>query len=299
MPKLAQGLPLKVPREYDPNPIRDIILALCSQLDNLSEGRGAAVYNASSVTPSGSVAAYATGDEVAEPNPTVQASLAPGLPIQYVRYGRVWTTSGSPGTFQELRVPIGTMSSVPSGTVWAAAVGGGAPTFRTLTSGDVPASGITLGTAATTTGGTSIDFTGIPATAKMISVSLSGVSTSGTSRVMLQLGDSGGIEATGYLGCCSRAGGGGDLTAFNGTAGASLCDSLSAASVRHGVFILFLMDSTNNTWAITGVVGYSNTTSAMHFGYVKSTSATLDRVRVTTEGGTDTFDAGLINIAYF
>ena len=33
-------------------------------------------------------------------------------------------------------------------------------------------------------------------------------------------------------------------------------------------------------------------------GGVKSTSAVLDRVRITTVGGTDTFDAGEINISY-
>jgi hypothetical protein len=37
---------------------------------------------------------------------------------------------------------------------------------------------------------------------------------------------------------------------------------------------------------------------AITFGGGKSLSATLDRVRITTVNGTDTFDAGSINILY-
>lgn len=33
-------------------------------------------------------------------------------------------------------------------------------------------------------------------------------------------------------------------------------------------------------------------------GSIKTLSATLDRVRLTTVNGTDTFDAGLVNIIY-
>jgi hypothetical protein len=58
--------------------------------------------------------------------------------------------------------------------------------------------GITSGTAVASTSGTSIDFTSIPSWVKRITVMLNGVSTSGTSIPLIQLGDSGGIENTGY-----------------------------------------------------------------------------------------------------
>ncbi|MFA6042031.1 MAG: hypothetical protein WC733_11070, partial [Methylophilus sp.] len=62
------------------------------------------------------------------------------------------------------------------------------------------ATSITSGTAIATTSGTTQDFTSIPSSVKKITLMFSGVSTDGTSNAMIQIGDSGGIEATGYLG---------------------------------------------------------------------------------------------------
>jgi len=55
------------------------------------------------------------------------------------------------------------------------------------------------GTAVASTSNTSIDFTSIPAGVRRITVMFDAVSTSGTSNWLIQLGDSGGIENTGYL----------------------------------------------------------------------------------------------------
>lgn len=148
--------------------------------------------------------------------------------------------------------------------------------------------GITLGTAVASTSGTAIDLTGIPATAKRITINLNGVSTNGVSQVRLQLGDAGGIEASGYTG-------GGDGVSFAN--GFDFSGSL-AGCVRYGTITLNLVNPATNTWACTGLVGRSDASSAAYFGGVKATSAVLDRVRITTINGTDTFDAGEINIAY-
>lgn len=148
---------------------------------------------------------------------------------------------------------------------------------------------LTQGTAVASTSGTSIDFTGIPSWAKRITVMFSGVSTSGTSIPLVQLGDSGGIETTGYNGTIIT-------TAMTSYAGFAFYTSWSAATLANGIMTLCLLDSTSNTWsmnaniAITGAVGYA--------GGAKALSATLDRVRITTVNGTDTFDAGTINIMY-
>jgi len=61
-----------------------------------------------------------------------------------------------------------------------------------------PTDKIVSGTAATVSG-TSVDFTGIPSWVKRITVMFIGVSTSGTSNILVQLGDSGGVETTGYV----------------------------------------------------------------------------------------------------
>src|SRR3954463_10310757 len=50
------------------------------------------------------------------------------------------------------------------------------------------------------TSGTSIDFTSIPTWVKKITVQLTGVSTNGTSPLIIQRGDAGGVEPSGYLG---------------------------------------------------------------------------------------------------
>lgn len=149
---------------------------------------------------------------------------------------------------------------------------------------------ITLGTPQATTSGTSIDFTSIPSGTKMIIVNLNGVSTSGTSIALVQLGDSGGVENTGYSGSTANA---------LYTDGARLYTTWAASAIAHGTITIVLINSSTKTWAITGVLGYSNAGLSNNLGYTKSLSADLDRIRLTTVGGTDTFDAGEINILYF
>jgi hypothetical protein len=154
---------------------------------------------------------------------------------------------------------------------------------------------IKLGTAVTASG-TSVDFTGIPAGVKFISINFSGLSTNGTSQPIIQLGDSGGIETSGYLGASSGMGAG--VTTNNFTTGFALGADTIASAVRQGSVFLELIDSTNNTWVASGTNSRSDVARTDLTGGSKSTSAILDRVRITTVNGTDTFDAGTINIQY-
>jgi len=143
-------------------------------------------------------------------------------------------------------------------------------------------------TAVASTSGTSIDFTGIPSGVKRVTVMFSGVSTNGSSAVLVQLGDSGGIENTGYLGSANST---------NFTTGFS--DGFAdGAAVRHGQFNICLVDSATNKWVCAVSMGKSDSTTSSVGGFSKPLSATLDRVRLTTVNGTDTFDAGSINILY-
>jgi hypothetical protein len=160
-----------------------------------------------------------------------------------------------------------------------------------------PVTQITLGTEQASTSGTAIDFTSIPSWVKKITIMLVGVSTSGTSNPLIQIGDSGGIENTGYLGSSASPASGGATTGDTYTTGFGIAGA-QATNVMHGTITLNLEDSANNTWVCSHVIGYSNTAAASVGGGSKSLSATLDRVRITTEGGTDTFDAGDINIQY-
>lgn len=146
---------------------------------------------------------------------------------------------------------------------------------------------LVAGTAVNSTSGTSIDFTGIPAWAKRVTVMFNGVSTSGTSIVLIQVG-AGSVVTTGYLGASGNS-----AAQALYTAGFGL-QSASAASVRHGALTLSLLGS--NTWVANGSFSQSDAAQFIVTAGSISLSGTLDRVRITTVNGTDTFDAGSINI---
>lgn len=151
-----------------------------------------------------------------------------------------------------------------------------------------------LGTEVATTSGTTVDFTGIPAWAKQININLVGVSTSGTSALLLQIGDAGGVENTGYTsGAGSR---GNDTYAATGFA---LTQVNVAARNYSGSVTICLENASAFTWCSSGVIAADSGSGAIHFSAgSKSTSAALDRLRLTTVNGTDTFDAGAVNISY-
>jgi hypothetical protein len=154
---------------------------------------------------------------------------------------------------------------------------------------------ITLGTEQASTSGTSIDFTSIPSGVKRITIMLSGVSTNGTSFYIIQIGDSGGIEASGYTGGCGQDGTASRTANSNGY---NIQQSPATDSVCNGVCTLVLEDSANNTWSQFALINDRGGNSNYFSSGTKSLSAELDRVRITTVGGTDTFDAGAINIRY-
>lgn len=172
-------------------------------------------------------------------------------------------------------------------------------TNKTLGSGLVMgASAITSGTAQASTSGTSIDFTGIPAYAKQITVMFNGVSTNGISEVILQIGDSGGIETSGYTGSVAQMQNAGNPSVYNFSTSIRTDGATNSAAVRHGAITISLIDQSSNLWAFAGCIGRSDGVLCSCLGGNKSLSATLDRVRITTVNGTDTFDAGSINILY-
>lgn len=155
-----------------------------------------------------------------------------------------------------------------------------------------------LGTSVASTSGTSIDFTSIPSWVKRITVMFSSVSTNGSSFPWLvRIGSSGGIETSGYLGSSSSLTSNAVASA-NETTGFSIRQDNSAASSVHGSMTISLINASTNLWAASGVFSQSDRAFTITTAGSKSLSATLDRVRITTTNGTDTFDAGTINILY-
>ena len=152
--------------------------------------------------------------------------------------------------------------------------------------------GITSGTAVASTSGTSIDFTSIPSWVKRVTILFKGVSISSTSQFLIQLG-SGSIQNTGY------SGGGTRIGATSVGAGAFATgfgfSNVTAATVYSGTTTLTLFGS--NIWIAAGVLGGNATEFNGITGGDVTLSGALDRVRITTTGS-DTFDAGSINILY-
>jgi len=180
-------------------------------------------------------------------------------------------------------------------------------TNKTLTSptiGGTPvmsASVVTAGTAVASTSGTSISFTGLPSWVKRITFMFSSLSTNGTGVPTLQLGTGGTptYTTTGYLGgainvTAAAASGGTNISVgFNLQTGTFI-----AAASYHGTYIITLLDSATNTWTASGVVGRSDIVNLASIGGSVVLPATLTAIRLTTTAGTDTFDAGKVNILY-
>jgi len=153
--------------------------------------------------------------------------------------------------------------------------------------------GLTSDTAKASTSGTTVDFTDIPSWVKRITVMFNGVSTNGSSFGLVQLGDSGGIENTGYTG--SNAFSGGSATGANPTTGFGFGNNGAAFTFSGHMTIT---NVSGNIWVASCVGGSTNTALAILGGGNKTLSGTLTQVRITTVNGTDTFDAGSINIMY-
>ena len=175
-------------------------------------------------------------------------------------------------------------------------------TNKTLTSPTIDgtpvmgASVITRGTAVASTSGTSIDFTSIPSWVKRITVMFTGVSTSGTSNIQVQLGTGGTptYTTTGYSAVGMGFGGTtGGTTAY--TAGFGYSDGNVATNTAGGQYVF--SNLTGNTWTCSVSMWRNSNAIGLGAGSI-ALAAALTAVRITTVNGTDTFDAGSINILY-
>lgn len=154
----------------------------------------------------------------------------------------------------------------------------------------------------TTTSGTTVDFTSIPSWTKRITLSLAGVSVSGTSNIVVRLGDSGGIETNGYLGATSLVGPTTTVGSYahSSASGFNLLGATpgGAGADFHGSLVLTLVDEAAWLWACQGCMARTDVVQVSMIAGSKALTATLDRLQITTVNGTDTFDAGKANILY-
>ena len=174
----------------------------------------------------------------------------------------------------------------------------GTDATQTLTNKTINGGTIQSGTAVASTSGTSIDFTGIPSWVKRITLMLDGVSWNATVSPLIQLGDSGGLESTGYNAISgSTDTGSGALAAIYST-GFGMFTGWGAATLISGSITFNLLNASTNTWAAQGALFLdAGSDYCITITGTKSLSATLDRISVTSSAAV-TFDAGTINILY-
>ena len=153
----------------------------------------------------------------------------------------------------------------------------------------------TRGTAVATTSGTAIDFTGIPSWAKKITVMMKDISLSGVSHLLIQIGNTT-IQTTGY----------------NSSSGGGINATVPAVAGSTAGFVIYNDVATDAFTAIMKIYNITANSYIEEFtrgglagrtifgcgGGSVTLSGILNRIRITTVSGTDTFDAGQINIMY-
>jgi hypothetical protein len=189
-----------------------------------------------------------------------------------------------------------------TGSAWAstAPAGGGLPTpsaigqipFSTNGSTYAATQKIVQGTAVATTSGTAIDFTGIPSWVKRITIVFNTVTLSSSANLLIQLGTSGGVDTASYASSGTSSTGGAGGGTVSSTSGFIIRSSSAFATGSMTIQTL-----SSNLW-VSDHSGSVATTAGCYGGGVKTLSATLDRLRITSSTGTDTFTVGSVNIFY-
>jgi hypothetical protein len=187
------------------------------------------------------------------------------------------------------------LSGDTSGSITVSAPAVAGSTTQTLVNVTGTLAPIVSGTAQTAPFATNTraDFTGIPSWVKRITVMLSGVSTNGSSGLLVQIG-AGSVDTSGYVSASFQTS---TSTQLLSTAGFAIFNN-SATDVTSGPLVLTLFGS--NIWQASGALFKDSSPDYLVVcGGSKTLSGTLDQVRITTVNGTDTFDTGsIVNILY-
>lgn len=153
--------------------------------------------------------------------------------------------------------------------------------------------------AAQAASGTAVTFSGIPAGTTAICIGLNNISMNGAGEVQIQIGDSGGLETSGYDNGSAAITSGAAVGAATSLGSGFTVRSAAAANVVSGQAWLVLTDPATNLWSYQGTYLEDTATGVLIMaGGIKALSGVLDRLAVNNVAG-DTFDAGSISISYF
>lgn len=161
--------------------------------------------------------------------------------------------------------------------------------------GNALANNITITSSVATTSGVSQSISSsIPAGVKRISIMLNEVSC-GADNYLIQIGDSGGLETTGYTSSSVSLTNAGAIASINATNGFVIHGGAAGANVTTGIMTL-LLSGTATTWVESHSMKCATTVCSVGGGQ-KQLSGVLDRVSIFTIGAT-AFDNGSVSLQY-
>lgn len=218
--------------------------------------------------------------------PILTVSLDVGSQLCYTS-SNGWQVIGLDGS-----IKTGSMGATGA-TGPAGADGAAGPTGPAGADGADGSSKTYLTTVATTSGSTH-DFT-IPTGVRAFKASFTDLSSNGSGTVDFLLGDSGGIETTGYA-CLV-------FSMFAGTPSVTSTYTTkipfgyigSSSAGRSGHVDFTLVDPSSNMWEYTGIISDTGTGGFIVVAGNKALSAELTTLRLSSA---DTFDGGKISVSY-
>lgn len=163
---------------------------------------------------------------------------------------------------------------------------------------DVGESLINRASAIATQSGTFKDFSGIPSWARRVTLLLYGLSTSGASDILIQLGSSATPLSSGYINGQSVFSSSSGVLNSTSTAGIPIYNN-SATYIWTGRIVLDLLEPGLHNWVVTATLNNTITSPAAVISTgVAPLTAALSMVRITTASGTPTLDAGYASISW-
>ena len=172
----------------------------------------------------------------------------------------------------------------------------GTVSFSGSTSG---AGGYTQGTKVSPTSGTTVDFTGIPSDVKVIHLLFDQLERTNSSWGIVQLGDSGGFETTGYTSSVGYPGSGNAYVANSANDNNGLKMWYYGATKHSGIVTIMRFSTDQTQWIMSGRCHAAESASYSCYSAVEKTlSADLTQIRITMASGAFSSTGGDINILY-
>lgn len=145
--------------------------------------------------------------------------------------------------------------------------------------------------------GTEVDYT-FPVSFRRLRVRFYDMSTNGTSQVIIQLGTSSGLVTTGYRSVAGRINTGSSGVSAS-EAGLSVAALTNIGNSCSGLITLEKHTGTGDFWVASGsLILWTDFGVCYNAGRSSDLGAVLDRIRITTAGGTDNFDAGTVSLSW-